>query len=248
MSKLTYSIITVCFNSEKTIKRTIESVLNQTIDDYEYLIIDGGSKDATLDIINSYSEKFNGKLKVISEQDNGIYDAMNKGISLAKGNLIGMVNSDDFYEPNTLEIVNEAYDQNIDYQVIYGFQRCLNMGKEERIVFYNHSFLDKQMITHPTCFVSRNVYEKFGVFDLKYKSSADYDFMLRLFHTGAVHFVPVYSILSNFELNGMSSSEICVRETAKIHLDYGTISSFKYIEILFRSYVHNILKIFRIHK
>ena len=98
-----FSIITVCFNSEKTIQRTLQSVLDQTYENYEYIIVDGASTDRTIDIVRSFMPLFNGKMRVISEPDQGIYDAMNKGIRNAKGTLIGMVNSDDYYEPDALE-------------------------------------------------------------------------------------------------------------------------------------------------
>ena len=106
MSIMKFSIITPCFNSENTIERTLKSVLNQTYSMYEYIIVDGGSTDSTLDIIRSYKDFFGDKLKVISEPDNGIYDAMNKGISWATGDFVGIVNSDDFYEEDCLTIVS----------------------------------------------------------------------------------------------------------------------------------------------
>ena len=103
MENFLISVVTVCFNSERTISRTIESVLNQSYPIYEYLIVDGRSSDKTMDIVKEFEPLFNGKMKVISEADNGIYDAMNKGILMAKGKLIGILNSDDWYEPDTLE-------------------------------------------------------------------------------------------------------------------------------------------------
>ena len=101
-----FSIITVCLNSEKTVERTINSVLNQTFNDVEYIIIDGGSTDNTLNIIESYEEQIT---TIISEPDKGLYYAMNKGLALAKGRLIGIINSDDWYEPNTLDLVYQEY-------------------------------------------------------------------------------------------------------------------------------------------
>ena len=103
-----FSIITVCFNSEKTIERTIRSVLNQTFSDYEYIIVDGASKDDTMKIVKSYEDKFDGRLHYISEPDKGIYDAMNKGIRLAQGEIIGIVNSDDWLEDDSLMNVQQA--------------------------------------------------------------------------------------------------------------------------------------------
>lgn len=232
------SIITVCFNSEKTIERTIKSVLNQTYSNIEYIIIDGKSTDRTLKIVENYSKLFGDRMIIVSEPDKGIYDAMNKGIKIASGELIGLVNSDDFYEVDAVENAVSSFDSQNKYQVIYGFQRCLNNGNEEKIVFFNHNFLDKQMITHPTCFVSKAVYDRYGVFDLRYKSSSDYEFMLRLFHNSETVFKPIYKIISNFETGGMSSSEVSVRETAKLHLQYKTISKLRYVSILLRSYIH----------
>ena len=109
------SIITVTFNSEKTLRYTIESVLNQNYDDIEYLIIDGGSTDSTLDIIKCYEPKFEGKLHYISEPDKGIYDAMNKGILMATGNVVGFLNSDDlFIDKKVAEDIVSAFDTNKD--------------------------------------------------------------------------------------------------------------------------------------
>ena len=101
-----FSIITVCYNSEKTIRRTFESVLSQSFTDYEYIVVDGNSKDSTVEIIKEYEPKFNGRMHWISEPDNGIYDAMNKGIRMAKGDFINMMNSDDQIAPNALQYVS----------------------------------------------------------------------------------------------------------------------------------------------
>lgn len=222
-----FSIITVCYNSEKTIERTIKSVLNQTNKDYEYIIIDGGSTDNTLNIVMQYEPSFEGKLKYISEKDNGIYDAMNKGISMANGELIGLLNSDDYYEPNALEIMQDKYntldDEDKKHLVMYGFQRIVKDDKELAVELYSHENLDKQMISHPTCFVSRDTYKDFGVFDTKYKSASDYDFMMRLYHKTDTVFVPIYKVITNFERGGMSASGVGQKETAMIRHEYGLV-------------------------
>ena len=106
-----FSIITICFNSEKTIERTIKSVLTQTFADYEYIIVDGGSRDSTLDIVKKYEPLFEGRMKWKSESDRGIYDAMNKGIMRSSGTIIGIVNSDDWLDSEALDVVAHYYNK-----------------------------------------------------------------------------------------------------------------------------------------
>lgn len=235
------TIITVCYNSSKTIDRTLKSVADQDFDDYEYLIIDGGSKDETLDIVDRYRSTFGDRLKVISEPDNGIYDAMNKGIRMASGRLIGIINSDDRYEKGAFKAVADSYD-NEKHLVIYGMMRKVQDGKELETVIYNHENLDNQMINHPTCFVTKDTYQDFGMFDLKYRSSADYELMLRLYHETDTIFKPVYSIIADFELGGMSGSQTGYRETLQLMKRYGTISSGTYIRKVLKSHVYDFVK------
>lgn len=223
MGDILVTILTPCYNSEKTIEKTLQCIENQTYPNIEYIIIDGDSTDGTQKIIEQHQSRLPKQFKLISEKDHGIYDAMNKGIRQAKGQLIGIVNSDDWYEPDTVEQVVRAYQGN-EYEVIYGMQRTYLNGKERATFIYHHDFLPQQMITHPTCFVTRAVYEHFGVFDLQYKSAADYDFMLRLYQTGKVTFTPVMRVLSNFQLGGMSSSQTGVQENLKVRYKYGYLS------------------------
>lgn len=229
MADVKVSIITVCFNSESTIARTVESVLRQTYGNIEYIIVDGGSVDKTLSIIRSYEKQFNGRMKIISESDNGIYDAMNKGILMASGDIIGMVNSDDYYEKNTVENVINFYQNDNAHVIFYGFQRDLLRGKEIDVVFYHHRNLRKININHPTCFVTSDVYKDYGMYDIRYKSSADYEFLLRMYLSGKVKFVPIYKILSNFELGGTSLSGLSVSETADILRSKHLISRKEYL-------------------
>lgn len=239
------TIITVCFNSESSISDTIESVLSQTYKNIEYIIVDGKSTDRTLEIIKRYEPKFEGRMRIISEPDSGIYDAMNKGIRKASGTLIGILNSDDYYETNAVEHMVHKYqakmvdemggNSRIPQLILYGFQRNLLDNKEMSVVLYHHENLKNQMITHPTCFVTRTVYEKQGVFDLQYQSSADYEYMLRVQETGEVIFQPVYHIITNFRMGGMSSGERGYRETARIQYRYGGISKWKMYKILIKS-------------
>lgn len=246
MDNVLISVITPCFNSEKTIEKTLQSVLNQTYQNYEYIIIDGKSTDNTLNIIKKYKDRFGEKLKVVSEKDNGIYDAFNKGINLAIGDLVGIVSSNDFYEPDALENIAKEYNAE-KYAVLYGFQRTLIGGKESSVVIYNHEFLKQKMITHPTCFVTKKLYNDMGVYSLEYKSSSDYDFMLRISQNENVVFKPVYQIISNFELGGISSSIVGEKETLEIYKKYNIISkkkySFKKVRLSLVKFVSKLIKV-----
>ena len=122
MEDILVSIITVCYNSEKTIYQTMDSVLKQTYSNIEYIIIDGASTDGTLAIIKEFGQRFGARMRYVSEPDHGIYDAMNKGISMAGGDIIGIINSDDYYEPDAVEKVIGAYSRG-DCAVFYGEMR-----------------------------------------------------------------------------------------------------------------------------
>lgn len=244
-----FTIVTVCYNSEKTIERTLVSVLNQTIDDYEYIVIDGASIDRTLEIVNSYKDKFGEKLKVFSEPDKGIYDAMNKGIEKASGELIGIVNSDDYYEIDALENIVKKYkevlsteDDNNSGIILYGMLRLMEKGQEYAIEFYNHNFLGKVMLTHPTCFVSKTVYEKYGAFDIQYSSAADLDFLLRIRTKTNTNFYPVYKIISNFERGSTSASAKGAKEAVEIRYKYGLVTKGRVRYETFTNWLREIYK------
>lgn len=213
MNKPLFSIITICYNSKKTIDRTIKSVLSQTFTDFEYIIVDGASKDNTLEIANSYKAAFGDRLRVSSEPDKGIYDAMNKGIKLSAGNIIGIVNSDDWLEPNALQIVYEAYVKN------GRSNKCLYTGG---INFHGSNGTKKQLmpdierlkekakmyqmagIRHPATFVPKEIYNEVGLFDADMHILADTDFILRCYYK-KYDFFPINKILSNMADGGISN-------------------------------------------
>ncbi len=240
MNKPYFSIITVCYNSAKTIERTIQSVLDQSYDSWEYIIVDGKSTDNTLEIVNAYAKKEN-RIRVISEPDHGIYDAMNKGIKMAQGTLIGMVNSDDYYEKDALQNIQEAY-KGTDYEIVYGMQRNWSIdGRIMSIIFNHHDFMEQAMICHPTCFITRKLYTEIGMYSLQYKSSSDYDFMIRMHRDNRVVFTPVYKIISNFAYGGMSDSVEAHLETFKIWRKYGCISKKRYWMIVLSTHIKQII-------
>ena len=235
------SIITPCFNSEKTIQKTLDSVLNQTYQNFEYIIIDGKSTDNTLKIIDNYKKKFGSRLKVISESDKGIYDAMNKGITMATGDLIGIVNSDDYYENDALENIVSSYDGS-PYAVVYGMERDLINGKEQKVWIKSNEFINEQMINHPACFITKKLYDKYGVYNLEYKYSADYEFMIRISRKKEIKFIKVYKIISNFVLGGASSTRKAYIETLKLKYYYGLVSKKKYYLTLFKTKIAILIK------
>lgn len=219
-----FSIITVCFNSENTIEQTIQSVITQTYKNLEYIVVDGGSTDGTLEIINRYKKQID---IIISEPDEGIYDAMNKGIKHSSGELIGLLNSDDWYEPDTLEQVSEAYKKSDQQTVFHGLCKYINDGKEDRILSYHHDVLPMHSIAHPTCFIPAAIYEEFGLYDISYKISSDYELLLRL-HEMGVSFHRIERVLANFRSGGITSQLDSKYEDLAIHLKYGKIDSLKY--------------------
>ena len=185
------SIVTVVYNGEKTIRRTIESVLCQEFKDYEYIIVDGLSKDNTVAIAKEYEERFEGRLRIYSEKDKGIYDAMNKGIKLAKGDYVWLVNADDYICDNALQ---ELYDycKSIDFRecvissgmnLVDSFTNQIKYtAKGGNVESFNKACKKLKMgISHPATIVHREIYAKIGMYDDRYYISADVDFCIRCY-------------------------------------------------------------------
>lgn len=209
------SVITVCKNSEATICQTIESVLHQTYQNIEYIIVDGGSTDKTLDIIQGFIAAFQGKMQYTSEVDNGIYDAMNKGISHATGEVVGIINSDDWYEKDALEKVAECF-EDTDVKAAYGEIWLIDQNGEREYHTWKSTFPP-----HPSTFIRREIYQKYGLFDLKYRIASDRELLLRLMEDG-VQFRRIDAVLTNFRRIGISNTRIleCAEETHEIDLKY----------------------------
>jgi glycosyltransferase involved in cell wall biosynthesis len=218
-----FSIITICYNSEKTIERTITSLRYQTYQNFEYIIIDGGSTDSTLEIIKKNLDVVS---ILVSEKDEGIYDAMNKGIDLASGEIVGIINSDDWYENDTLENIFKISSGQSNL-VIHGLCRYFNGNEINQIIGYHHSNLPIYSISHPTCFVSKSLYIGKGKFDTKYKIAADYDLLLR-FYLDKVTFIFVELIIANFQNGGASSSRFSKYEFLKVKFKNNQMSRFEF--------------------
>ena len=187
------SVITATYNSGKTLRDTIESVLRQSYTDYEYIVKDGGSKDDTLDIVKEYTPQFGDRLKIVSEPDKGIYDAMNKGIQMATGDVIGILNSDDFYtSADALQVIADTFANN-DIDATYGDIHFVNDDDLSKCVRYYSSAIFRRsfmrfglMPAHPSFYCKKAVYEKYGSFDTSYKVAADFENLLRIIYVGNI--------------------------------------------------------------
>ncbi len=242
------SIITVTFNAKDYLEQTIKSVIAQTYTPIEYIIIDGGSTDGTIDIIKRYS---NNLSYWISEPDKGIYDAMNKGISHAKGKLIGIVNASDFYEQDTVQRVVAASNQNPQAGIFHG---NINMLNEDGSLFkVKQPNTDMQQLTkgfgiyHPTFFVRKSVYDTMGCYDTTFRLAADYDFALRCWRNDIV-FCYINRVLSNFRIGGATNKRrlLGLEESKKALLQNGL--SHAEAENTYTQWVHNMRKDIRLRR
>ena len=205
------SIITVCYNSEKTIRDTIESVLNQTYKNIEYIIVDGESKDGTVEIIKSYEGKFKLKkidYKFIYEKDKGIYDAINKGLKFASGEIIGIINSDDWYAEGIVVNIVNNFNKNKEIDILHG--NIVKVSAEKKIlgIMYPKKLLrlkEGMYINHPSCFVKKEYYEKYGGYDDKYKLASDYKFVLEAYLKHKANFFYLNEIFSYMREEGTTN-------------------------------------------
>lgn len=207
------TIVTATYNSSATLRDTIESVLSQTYLDYEHIIVDGKSKDATLDIVREYELRYQGKLRWISEPDKGIYDAMNKGIRMATGDVVGLLNSDDFYTSNdVLETVAKTMsDPNVD--AVYGDIHYVNDNDLTRCVRYYSSRVFRRglmrmgfMPAHPSFYCRRAIYERYGTFDTSLRIAADFENLLRLIFVNRIRTKYIPEDFVTMRTGGASSS------------------------------------------
>lgn len=212
MNNPLFSIITITFNSERTIERTLLSVLNQAYKDYEYIIVDGASNDGTMDIIRRYEPLFDGRMKWKSEPDSGIYNAMNKGILRSCGEIIGIVNSDDWLADDALMLLaNEMKEDSsvremiITGEVLFHYangETQLYPTSYERYEFFAKRY--RMGLNHPATFVPRCIYDRVGIFDEQFQLYADADFIIRCYKSDIpVHFI--HRVLSNMADGGASN-------------------------------------------
>lgn len=219
MNNLKISIITVSYNSAKYIEATIQSVLSQDYDNVEYIIIDGGSTDGTVDIIEKYADKL---AYWVSEPDSGIYDAMNKGISQATGDIVGIINSDDYYFPGAFELVAEAFNnKNLNQYIFWGDVEYELLG---RIKGWRPKNLKRGAFApHPSMFCPRMIYNRIGMYDTTFRLLGDYDFMYRAIHKYQLKPIYIPELVAFFREGGLADNNIvtCLRDELKVKLRYG---------------------------
>jgi glycosyltransferase involved in cell wall biosynthesis len=206
--ELKISIITVCYNAESTIERCIQSVISQDYNDIEYIVIDGGSSDTTLSIINKYKEQIQ---VIVSEPDKGIYDAMNKGIARATGQVVGMLNADDFFIDNTVAgAIATAFADNGN-DILYADLNYLkpngNILRKWRSGRYKAGMFNKGwMPPHPTFYCKRKLYELFGNYSPDFGTAADYELMLRFIHVKKASVYYLERVVINMNTGGVSNN------------------------------------------
>ena len=238
------SIITVVLNGERHIEDTIKSVLSQTYNNIEYIVVDGKSSDGTIDIVNKYSSSIS---HIISEKDDGLYYAMNKGIKIASGEIIGIINSDDYYGHETVSIIVKKYRQYGKKCIYHGSIAILN---KQRIPKKNIKKNIKSLsfmrsgctIAHPSVFVPKYIYDNYGNFNTKYRIASDYDFLLRLLKKYSIRHIYINRCLAYFNTGGISSNiteVINESHSARLNNNLNFVESYFYFS---RSYIYNYIK------
>lgn len=213
------SIITVTYNSEATLRNTVESVLMQLYSDFEYIVIDGKSNDGTLDVLEEYLPRFRGRMRYLSEVDKGAYDAMNKGLSMATGEIVGFLNSDDFFTScDVLQEVASTFEAN-DIDAVYGDVHYVKADNiSHRVRYYSSRFFARPfmrfgfMPAHPSFYCKRNVYLKYGGFDTFFRIAADFENLLRLIYIHRIRTKYVNKDFVTMRLGGMSTAGIASRK------------------------------------
>jgi len=245
MSKPKISIITVCYNSESTIEDTIKSVVSQNYDNFEYIIIDGGSTDGTMDIVGKYRDRI---AVVVSEPDYGISDAFNKGIERTSGEIIGLINSDDILLPGSLSKISTFYSESIDVYsgnvLMWDENTDTHYIRKPDMVFDN--IHRPFRASHPARFIKKEAYKKYGGYTIELKYMMDVDLLYRFYNMGA-SFIHIDEVLVKFRLGGISSDlkskkkndyKIYVRNNGGSNIDFYYI----WVSACIRNYGNKLLK------
>lgn len=215
------SIITITYNSASTVEDTIKSVASQDFPDIEYIIVDGLSKDRTLEVVNRYSNHIS---RVVSEKDKGLYDALNKGIGLATGDVVGMLHSDDLYaDNNVISRIAQKFASDPSIEAVYADLVFVDRDNPDKILrtwrageYTEDAFKEGWMPPHPTFFVKKSVYDRLGGFNLDLKLSADYELMLRFIHKHKVKVAYLPETIVKMRMGGISNTSFFVKLKANM--------------------------------
>jgi glycosyltransferase len=204
---MTLSLITICRNNRDSIQKTVESVLGQKTPDVEYIVVDGASTDGTVELLGRYSKAID---VLVSEPDKGIYDAINKGIGLASGQVIGLVHGGDSLLPGVVPVILDAV-RSHPGEILYGGIQTSRGGCFSGAYGYEYHRLREEMIPHPGTFVPRSIYNKFGLYDTSYKIAADYKAFLTFYLQGVpFHWLGI--LVADFDLSGVSSRSSTIQD------------------------------------
>jgi glycosyltransferase involved in cell wall biosynthesis len=230
------TIITATYNSGATIRDTMRSVLSQDFQDYEHIIIDGQSKDDTISIVKELEPLYDGRLKWISEKDRGLYDAMNKGVKMASGDIIGILNSDDFYTSNN--ILSQVVENIGELDAVYGDIHYVNDGDLTKMVrYYSSSFFKPWMMrlgfmpAHPSFYCRKSIYQKYGLFDTSFKVAADFEQLLRLIFINriSIKYLPIDFVTmrtGGASSSGMTSHKSIIKDHMLAYKKNGVYSNY----------------------
>lgn len=263
------SIITATWNSASTVRDTFDSVLRQDYEDYEYVVVDGGSKDETLDIIREYEPRFGGRMKWVSEPDKGIYDAMNKGIARATGEVVGILNSDDFYTSfDVLTAIARRFEKYPEIDAVYGDVKYVEWDDTTRMLRYYSSKRFRRwwmrmgfMPAHPSFYCRKSTYERFKLdgreiegfkgnpdcayFNTTYKIAADFENLLRMIFVGRIRTHYIWKLFVCMRQGGASSSGMAShkqinRDHMRAFRENGVYSNYLLISL---RYVYKIVEV-----
>lgn len=236
------SIITATFNSEKFIENCLNSILNQTYSQFEIIIVDGKSSDRTLQIINSFNDS---RIRMVSEKDDGIYYAFNKGLLLCTGDVIGFLHSDDFFtDSQVLQNITNEFQTKPSLDGCYGNLKYVHHIEDNKVIRdWKSKVFDKNnlkfgwMPPHPTVFLKREVYQAVGNFNTRFRIAADYDFLLRLFHYPNIKISYLDIYITNMRIGGASNGSLkaILKKSKEDYLAISQFNLFGWVTLVFKN-------------
>jgi glycosyltransferase involved in cell wall biosynthesis len=238
-----FSIIIATRNAAGRLPKTLDSLLVQTLGDFEVIVIDGASSDGTQKVIKEHEQKFQGKLKWISEKDSGLYNAINKGVKMAGGEFLNIVGAGDWLEPDALEQASRCIEKYPEVDAAYGKTRVWDEDlKTSRLLQTSPEQLPIQPMQHPSLYYKKTLHDKFGLYDENYKIAADYVFCLKVFYNGKAQAQVFDAIADNYVIDGISATKegLCVKENFRARREAGVKTKASLREAL--NFVKNKLK------